>query len=115
MLNNLNKFSTGGAKSLGGSASNEIYSLSKSNLASWELIGMTTGSRYAHISILIPKSFLNCNNSVQDDDWEFIDTFGNDTTEENDSTEENELSEEITTTKISYITEDESTEVNDAN
>ena len=63
---------SGGAQSLGGGASNEIYGLTKSNMASWELIGMTIESRYAHISLLIPRTFFDsCNNStVQQVNWD---------------------------------------------
>ena len=89
---------------MGGGASNKIYALSKSNIASWELIGMTTQSRYAHISLLIPKTFLDsCNSTTIEHvdfnfDDEYADKFEDDTPEEFTTTEEIFTTEETNTT-----------------
>ena len=91
-----------GAQSLGGGASNKIYALSKSNMASWELIGITTESRYAHISLLIPKTFLDsCNSTrtIEHVDFNFDYEFG-------DKNEDDITTEEFTTTEEIYTTEE---------
>ena len=65
----------GGATSLGGMVSNKIYSLSKSSLSEFVFLGVTIQSRFAHVSILVPKSFADCQNNppadivdLEDDD-----------------------------------------------
>ena len=50
----------GGATSFGGMPSNKIYSLSKSSMSEFVFLGVTMQSRFAHVSILVPKSFANC-------------------------------------------------------
>ena len=89
---------------MGGGASNKIYSLSKSNIALWEFIGMTTESRYAHISLLIPKTFLDsCNSTtIEHVNFNFDDEFG-------DKNEDDTTTEEFTTTKEIYTTEETNT------
>ena len=95
---------SGGAQSFGGGASNGIYGLSKSNLGSWELIGMTTESRYAHISLLIPKTFFDsCNSTtIEHVDFNFDYKYG-------DNKSEDDTTEEFTTTEEIYTTEETNT------
>ena len=97
---------SGGAQSFGGGASNGIYGLSKSNLGSWEFIGMTTESRYAHISLLIPKTFFDsCNSTtIEHVDFNFDDEYVEKSEDDTTTTEEFTTTEEIYTTEETNTT-----------
>ena len=58
----------GGSSVFGGNASNKVYSLSKTNMAQWVFLGGLSGSRFAQISLLVPKSFLHCRGDPNEDE-----------------------------------------------
>ena len=54
----------GGAMEYAGLPSDRIYSFSRSTQSEFVYLGETIQSRFAHVSILVPKNFVNCMEDV---------------------------------------------------
>ena len=54
----------GGAMEYAGNPSSAIYSFSRSTQSEFVYLGETIQSRFAHVSILVPKNFVNCMEDV---------------------------------------------------
>ena len=94
-------YAFGGATENGGIASDKIYSLSKSNLATWELVGQMNLPRYAHLALSVPRNLVQCQEIATESD-EMVQESEQMVTESNEMVTE---SDEMVTESAKIMTE----------